>query len=183
MAVSTTDTYSGPYEANGVTVAFPFTFAAVSASEVSVIIRSATGDELVDRASYAVALATSGGTVTFFAPPVAGQIYVISDPSFLQQVQFESGQPFLPRSVNEVNDRSAARALVLKDGLARALQVPIGETMGALEPLEQRRGRLAMWGADGGLVSIDTLGIGNPDFQDDGVWNPDDPLIDDGVWG
>lgn len=129
MAVSTTDTYSGPYAANGVTVAFPFTFKAVSAADVAVIFRASDGSETVaDDGLFTVALASEGGTVTFSTAPLAlvGDVFVVSEPAFIQSVEFASGQPFLPSVVNEVNDRDVVRALYLKGKIDRAPQTPIG---------------------------------------------------------
>lgn len=127
MAVSTTDTYSGPYEANGVTVAFPFTFKAVSVDDVAIFIRPASGsDQLIDPSAYTVALAAEGGTATFVTAPASGDVYLVSEPSFLQSVIFASGQPFLPGVVNEVNDRDVVRALYLKREIDRAPKTPLG---------------------------------------------------------
>lgn len=127
MAVSSTDTYSGPYEANGVTVEFPFTFAAVDANDVGVFIRDANGaDFWADPTEYTVTLTADGGHVTYAIPPTSGDVYVASEPSFLQQVDFQAGQPFLPTVVNEVNDRDVIRALYLRNALRRSPQSPIG---------------------------------------------------------
>ncbi|WP_333883828.1 hypothetical protein [Sphingobium yanoikuyae] len=127
MAVSTTDTYSGPYTANGVTVAFPFTFKAVSVDDVGVSIKNADGSTtLVNPGAYTVALAAEGGTVTMSSAPAAGDLYIFSEPSFLQPVAFESGQPFLPSVVNEVNDRDVVRQLYLKREVERSPKAPIG---------------------------------------------------------
>lgn len=129
MAVSTTDTYSGPYAANGVTVAFPFTFKAVSTADVAVIFRASDGSETVaDDDLFTVVLASEGGTVTFSTAPLAlvGDVFVVSEPAFIQYVEFASGQPFLPSVVNEVNDRDVVRALYLKGKIDRAPQTPIG---------------------------------------------------------
>lgn len=127
MAVSTTDTYSGPYEANGVTVAFPFTFKAVSADDVAVFIRDVAGsDQLVEPSAYNVTLSDQGGSAIFETAPTAGDVYVVSEPSFLQSVIFASGQAFLPGVVNEVNDRDVVRALYLKREIDRAPRTPIG---------------------------------------------------------
>lgn len=186
MAVSTTDTYSGPYAANGVTVAFPFTFKAVSAADVAIIFRDSAGVEaLADEEAFTVTLAAEGGTATFEVAPAAivGDVFVVSEPSFIQSVEFASGQPFLPSVVNEVNDRDVVRALYLKDRADRSFTVPVGESAGTLPPLSERAGKVALFSPDGGLVGIDSLGVGNPDFQDDGLWNPASPLIDDGDWG
>lgn len=127
MAVSTTDTYSGPYVANGVTVEFPFTFKAVDTDDVGVFVRDASGnDSWFDPLAYSVSLSTEGGRVTFFAPPASGDVYVVSEPSFLQKVSFASGQAFLPAVVNEVNDRDVVRALYLLDAIRRAPKTPVG---------------------------------------------------------
>lgn len=127
MAVSTTDTYSGPYAANGVTVEFPFTFKAVSGDDVGVFIRDVAGIEtIIDTAFYSVTLSSEGGTVAMTAPPTAGDVYIFSEPSFLQPVSFAAGQAFLPTVVNEVNDRAAVRALYLKREVERAPRTPLG---------------------------------------------------------
>lgn len=129
MAVSTTDTYSGPYAANGVTVEFPFTFKAISPDDVAVIFRSSAGVETPDdEGNFSVELSATGGKVIYLVPPAAsvGDVFIVSEPSFLQSVQFSSGQPFLPAVVNEVNDRDVVRALYLKGILNRTPQVPLG---------------------------------------------------------
>lgn len=127
MAVSTTDTFSGPYQANGVTVEFPFTFKAVAASDVGVFVRDAGGnDTLISDVGYSVSLAAEGGTVIMSTAPATGDVYIFSEPSFLQPVSFATGQPYLPSVVNEVNDRDVARALWLRDQVERAPRIPIG---------------------------------------------------------
>lgn len=185
MAVSTTDTYSGPYLANGVTVAFPFGFKAVSVDDVAVILRDSLGAEtVVGDAAFSVALSDSGGTVTFTAAPAAssGEVYIVSEPSFLQSVEFASGQPFLPSVVNGVNDRDVVRALYLKERADRSLTVPRGESAGTMPPLAQRVGMLAAFSADGGMEAVPSNWNAIDGF-DDGLWNPTSPITDDGVWG
>lgn len=126
MAVSTTDTYSGPYAANGVTVEFPFTFKALTSDDVGVFIRDSGNDTVVSTDTYSVVLAAEGGTVVMLAPPSVGELYIYSEPSFLQPVNFAAGQPFLPSVVNSVNDKDVVRALYLKDQVNRSPKVPIG---------------------------------------------------------
>lgn len=183
MAVTTTDTYSGPYLANGVTVEFPFTFKAASADELRVVILDAGNEITVDPAAYTASLATVGGKVTFYAPPVSGDLYIESAPSFTQKIAFSSSQAYRPETVNEANDRAAVRDLYLKSRSDRAFTVPFGEAAGTIPPLATRAGKIALYGFDGGLEAIDTLGINNSELTDDGLWNPDDEIIDDGEWG
>lgn len=185
MAVSTTDTFSGPYLANGVTVAFPFTFKAVAPGDVAVIFRDGSGGETVaNDADFTVELSAEGGTVTFGTPPAAvvGELYVVSEPSFLQSVEFASGQPFLPSVINGVNDRDVVRALYLKDRAERSLTVPRGESAGTMPPLSQRAGMLAAFSEDGGLKAVEP-NWNAIDGYDDGLWNPALPVTDDGAWG
>lgn len=185
MAVSTTDTFSGPYLPNGVTVTFPFSFKAVSAGDVAVILRDASGGEtVVAEAAYSVTLSSEGGFVSFAVAPIAnvGELFVVSEPSFLQSVEFASGQPFLPSVVNNVNDRDVARALYLKDRIDRSFTVPRGESAGTLPPLAQRAGMLAVFSEDGGLAAVPS-NWNSTDGFDDGLWNPTSPITDDGAWG
>jgi hypothetical protein len=155
MAVSTTDTFSGPYEANGVTVEFPFTFKAVSVDDVGVFIRDAGGDEVIlDSSVYSVALAVEGGTVTMFAAPTSGDLYIFSEPSFLQPVSFASGQPFLPSVVNEVNDRDVVRALYLKREIDRSPKTPLGGGAESQYPVVKPDGS---WGFSAGTGSDPAL--------------------------
>lgn len=127
MAVSTTDTYSGPYTANGVTVAFPFTFKAASAAEVRVFLAGSDGSEAEFEADeYSVTLSAPGGTVTFATAPPSGTLYVESRPDFKQPIAFASGQPYQPQTVNEANDRAAIRDLYLRTKIDRAPTAPVG---------------------------------------------------------
>lgn len=183
MAVSTTDTYSGPYAANGSTVEFPFTFKAASESELRVFIIADGVETEVDQDDYTVSLTASGGTVAFGSAPSGGDLYIESAPSFAQSITFSSGQAYRPETVNEANDRSAIRDLHLKARADRAFTVPFGESAGSIPPLADRAGKVAIFAPDGGMVAVDSLGVSNPDFQDDGLWNLTDDIIDDGEWG
>ncbi len=136
MAVSTTDTYSGPFTANGITVEFPFTFKAASAAELRVFILDADGiEQPVAPGRYSVSLGLVGGSVIFGTAPGGGDLYIESDPVFLQEIAFSSGQPYRPDTVNEANDRAAIRDLVLKSGLDRSLKVPLAADVAGKIPV------------------------------------------------
>lgn len=127
MAVSTTDTYSGPYAANGSTVEFPFTFKAASASEVAVFFANVPGARVdVSPELYTVGLSDTGGTVVFYEAPQSGLLYIESAPEFDQKIAFSSGQSYRPETVNEANDRAAIRDLALRRMVDRAPQAPVG---------------------------------------------------------
>ncbi|WP_341896441.1 hypothetical protein [Sphingobium sp. YR657] len=154
MAVSTTDTFSGPYVANGVTVEFPFTFKAASAAELRVFVVPSDGFEYtVEVDLYRVTLAPQGGTVLFDIAPAGGDLYVESQPSFRQDIAFASGQPYQPATVNEANDRAAIRDLVLKRDVGRGVRMPIGEEGFQLPPADVRALKSLAFDSEGAPVA------------------------------
>lgn len=150
MAVTSTDTKTGPYTGNGSTTVFPFTFDVVSADDVAVDVdglRLNTGAYSVDLANKAVILSQ---------PLASGSVlYAVSDPSFEQQIQFENGSRWLAGPVNEANDRAAIRDLYLLDKVRRSPQLPfIPTTAAGRFPVVDAAGNWAFssgTGADAGL--------------------------------
>jgi len=152
MAINDSTGYSGPYLANGVTVAFPFTFAVMSGDDVSVMLRDADGVETVaSEADYSVALtgtAPSAGTVTFDAAPADGlDVFVYLDPTFDQGTTFEDGSAWKAAPVNNVNDRAALRDQALRRDVRGSLRVSMGNS---LDPVpSDRANKYLMFDADG----------------------------------
>lgn len=146
MPVNTTDNLSGPYQTNGVTVTFPFSFVAPSAAEVAVMLRDSNGTE-TSASGFVVALSAGpGGSVTFAVAPEPGyDLFVLLDPAFTQEIAFENGSAWLAEPVNEAADRSALRDLALKRDVDRGLRVPLGESAPQVLSLE---------GADGQALGI-----------------------------
>lgn len=135
MAVGTTNAMSGPFTTNGATVAFPFTFTALSTDDVTVISRDADGEETtVSDALYTVTLgAESGGTVTFDNAPLSGAtLFVLLDPGMEQETEFEQGGRYLAAAHNAALDRAALRDQALRRDVDRSIRAPVGETMGEL---------------------------------------------------
>lgn len=152
MAVSTTNAIDGPFTANGATTVFPFTFTASSASDVTVLLRDADGNDITAD-DYTVSLtAGGGGSVTFDDAPASGEVYVLLDPDFTQDTEFEQGGPFLARAVNATNDKAAARDQVLRRDVARSIRVPFGEDGLTLPAVASRAGMFPVFDADGGLA-------------------------------
>lgn len=182
MAVSTTNGFSGPFLTNGVTTVFPFTFTAPSTNEVDVVLRAADGSENSAN-GYSVSLTDGGGgAVEFGSAPASGQsLFIILDPQFTQDIEFENGSAWVAEPVNEGYDRSATRDQALKRDVQRAFKVPLGEGDFTVPPETQRAGKFMAFGEFGEPVAVDA--IVNTDMTDDGMWSPDDTLIDDGAWG
>lgn len=164
MPVTVTDAVAGPYFPNGVTRDFPFAFKIAARDEISAYQEDATGAPvLVSPANFDVQLAvdTEGGTVRFAVPPAAGsgEIYLVSDPLFTQEVLFEDEGPFNSAVLNPISDRSAIRDIWLRDQLSRSLRVGFGRT--APEIARGVSGALAV--VDGSIV-VGTGGINIVDY-------------------
>jgi len=141
----------GPLHGNDVATSFPFDFKVISPSEVLVQKVAGGVTTAADPSEYSVSVYSEGGDVAFSTPPATGtDIYIYSDPNFLQQIAFQNQTRFSPAQIGEAMDRAAVRDLVLKEGLDRAVRAPRGEPVPTLPPLASRTG-LAAW-QDGGLV-------------------------------
>lgn len=143
MAVSTTKTFSGPFIGDGVVAAFPFDFRALDPADVSVLARDAFGsDSPLDPADYSVTLSANGGTVTLADPALVDgfTVYIYSDPTFLQNTQFENGSRWIAEPVNNANDRAAVRDLALRREVSQAVRAPLGDALDPLPAASERAG-------------------------------------------
>ncbi|AIT81213.1 hypothetical protein [Novosphingobium pentaromativorans] len=150
MAVSTTNAFSGPYIANGVTTVFPFTFKAPTAAEVAVLVRDSDGSD-VDPGDYTVSINSgSGGSVSFSTAPADGlSITPYLAALFTQDLQFEDGSAWLAEPVNEGYDRSVLRDQVLKRDIDRGFKVPMGEEGPSLPSASARASKFPVFDATG----------------------------------
>jgi hypothetical protein len=156
MTVSATNAFSGPLLGNGATTAFPFTFAAQSAAEVSVY-----ADGAILGSGFTVALnsGNEGGTVTFDTAPASGvKILIASSPDFTQDVSFTDSGPYLAEAHDDANDRAAVRDIYLKGLVSRAPIGPIGETPGPLPARADLAGKFLGGDADGNLAALSGTG-------------------------
>jgi len=161
MTVEVTTYYSGPYITNGATTVFPFSFISMDADELGVLLRDADGaDTVVSTSLYSVTRAADGtGSVVFSTAPASGSdLYIFSDVSFAQSVEFEDGSGWKAAPVNSVADRSAARDIWLKGRVDRALVAPLGETGGELPSVDNRVGKFLAFDAAGEPVAADGTG-------------------------
>jgi hypothetical protein len=149
MAVSTTNAFDGPFTANGLTTAFPFTFTAQTASDVRVLVDGA------DVSGYSVEIhADGGGTVSFDTAPATGSLLIWLDPDFAQTTAFEDGSAWLAGPVNSVNDRAALRDQALARDIGRGFMVPPGESGITLPTAAGRSGKYFAFDAQGAAVLL-----------------------------
>lgn len=112
MTVTATNTLS-QLLGNGSATAFPFTFAAASASEVDVYLNGVR-----QTGGYTTSLsgAGTGGTVLFDVAPANGVAVVLaSAPAFTQASAFENNAAFRPDVFNRIHDRLTVYSLWLRD--------------------------------------------------------------------
>jgi hypothetical protein len=155
MTVYTTNAYSGPFTADGIVRAFPFTFTVLSANDVQVLVN---GGEVTSGFAISLSSTAAGGSVVFDLAPAAGAVILIAlDPSFTQTADFQDGAAWRAASVNAANDRAVLRDQVLQRDVARSLLVPLGEAGGALPGAAVRaNGFLAFDNAGLPIVSLGT---------------------------
>lgn len=167
MAVETTTAFSGPYNANGATTTFGFTFIAKAADEIGVLLRDSGGvDSVVSTSAYTVTLNANGtGSVVFTTAPASGNsVYIYSDVSFQHSIDFEDGTGWKASPVNEASDRAALRDVYLKDKVDRGLIVPVGETGFTLPAAANRASKFLAFDTDGDALAavgeLDTVPVG-----------------------
>lgn len=159
MAIDNTDSFSGPYLTNGVTTVFPFSFTALTASDVEVMLRAADGTESAASGFVVSIDPAGGGSVTFAAAPAAGsELFVMLEPEFTQPIAFENGSAWLAEPVNEVADRGAQRDIWLRERVGRAVSVPFGEEAQVLPPAAQRANKFQGYDALGRPISMPGTG-------------------------
>ena len=144
MTVADTSRRAGPYEGNGSTKEFAFTFKIFQASDLFVAKSSDDGEvALVLNTDYTVRLnanqdTTPGGTIVL-PEPLADGIYLsaISQVDYSQLAVFTNKGGFYPETLNECYDKITILCQQLKELMGRAITVDITDTMSAKD-LKQR---------------------------------------------
>lgn len=136
MTVPATPRRAGPFNGNGVTTSFPFTFKVFSDEDIRVVLADTDGVEttLVLDSTYSVTLngdqdASPGGTITY---PLSGDplatsetLTVVGNESYTQELDLPSGGNFSPRALENALDRMTFQIQQLAEGLGRALTLPV----------------------------------------------------------
>ncbi|WP_088183963.1 hypothetical protein [Sphingobium sp. Z007] len=128
MGVTKTNAYDGPFYPNGIATSFPFSFRAMSATEVQLI---APDGQPLTGFNFTIIPAenTEGGSVVFGTPPTATQLpefLIVSVPAFGVGIDLGSVTAFNPRTLNPSFDRLAVQNIYLQDQIDRTPRAPIG---------------------------------------------------------
>jgi hypothetical protein len=161
VTVATNTRIAGPFAGNGVTVAFPFTFRTMAATDVTVTALTAGVETAkANPADFTVVLnadqdAAPGGTVTaVVAPPVGTSWYVSSDTDPTQAVVVTNGGGFFPSVFNSVFDRVTVFAQELRALMRRAPKLPLTSGLTNIVFPVAANGILA-WNAAGTALTAD----------------------------
>lgn len=151
-----------------------------------VIVETVDGVQQMAGADYSISgdgRAAQGFVTTLkaYAPDV--KLMVRRRTPALQDAVTDPFKPLPAHTLERELDRRALIEQEVADEAGRSFRAPIGETVGAIPPLAQRGGRLALYGFDGEMLAIDTLNVGNPEIVDYGEWGEDGDIIDLGEWG
>ncbi len=136
MTVPATARRAGPFNGNGVTTSFPFTFKVFAAADLAVVVADDDGIETapVLNSGYSVTLngdqdASPGGSVTYplsGAPlPVGSTLTIAGAIPYDQTLDLPGGGAFSPRAIENALDRTTQQIQQLDEELGRALTLPL----------------------------------------------------------
>lgn len=176
MTIATQSRTAGPFECNGSTTVYPFTFKVFTASDVSVIFRNtASGNEakLVLNVDYTVALnsnqnANPGGSITINGPAYesGNTLTLTSELQYLQPTDLTNNGGFYPKVISDALDRLTIFAQQIRGLATRSLKFPISDgNLDATVPgKDQRKGRVLAFDAVTGLPMpgplVEGIGVG-----------------------
>lgn len=131
MTVPATTRRAGPFNGNGVTVSFPFSFKVFASADL-LVLRALNGleTELVEGVDYTVTLnsdqeADPGGTVTLPAALASGYtLAILGDVDYDQQLDLPSGGAFRPQVLEDALDRTVIQVQQVRETLDRVLTLP-----------------------------------------------------------
>lgn len=124
---------AGPYEGDGKTKSFPFSFYVFSANDVKVVtsVKDSTVEETLEKdVDYSVTVnadqnATPGGTVVLTNALASNHaLSILSDLAYTQEMQLTNFSRFPPEILNSAMDRTVILIQQLKELAGRHLTVP-----------------------------------------------------------
>jgi hypothetical protein len=127
MTVSSTTTKVS-YSGNGSTTVFAYTFKIFAAAEITVIIRSSTGTEIVKSLTTHYTLSNigvdGGGNVTFGSAPASGEtVVLIRNTPNTQTLDLVENDPFLSSSFEDTLDKITHQLIEQQEEIDRSIKV------------------------------------------------------------
>lgn len=169
MTISSTTRKAGPFNGNGVTTSFPFTFKVFAKSDIAVVRTMPSGIEktLVLNSDYSVALngdqdANPGGTITY---PISGtplptgwRLTAIGTLGNIQPTDITNGGGFYPQVIENALDRVTMLIQQLDEEVDRTIRIAVSDdsTEGLKLPAQDGRAtRILGFDADGNFTTYE----------------------------
>lgn len=139
MTVSSSSAQGGPYEGNGATVTFSFTFQVQSEEDVRVVFTTGSSDVLVDtdlvyNTDYTVSInadqeTSPGGSITCTIAPLADQyITILRNVEATQGADLQNQGGFYPQVIENALDKLTMLLQQFRVDLSRALTLSYADT-------------------------------------------------------
>lgn len=168
MTISSTTRRAGPFQGNGATTSFPFTFKVFDKTDIAVTLADSVDNEtlLVLDSDYSVTLnadqnGAPGGTITY---PITGSpmdalhtVVMIGSLADLQPTQLANNGGFYPATIEDALDRAVILIQQQAEVVARTISVPVSDAItGQLPGNSGRSLRALIFDVNGNpTVSVD----------------------------
>ena len=138
MTITSEDARTGPYNGNGVTVAFSYDFKVTDQAHLVVTLTSAAGVNTIQTITTEYSVAgvgdEGGGTITMVTAPASGvQLTITRDVTRTQGVDLVNRGSFLPATIETALDKLTQICQDLDELLNRMPRFPVSSTLTAVE--------------------------------------------------
>lgn len=130
MTISSETRKAGPFNGNGVTTSFPFTFKTFAGADVKVIYTDADAVEtvLVLDSDYTIALnedqnANPGGTVSYSTLITGEKLTLLGNVEYTQETDIQNQGGFYPEVIENALDKLTMQVQQVKEQVDRAVKV------------------------------------------------------------
>lgn len=136
MTITAQTSKTGPYNGNGTTTVFSYTFEVQDEAHLVVTLADATGVETVQvlNTDYTVSGVgnANGGQITMTSPPATGYtLTIFRDVPLTQDVDLENRRSVAPEVLEDAYDKLTQIAQDLNEELSRTLQVAVSQPSGS----------------------------------------------------
>ena len=147
MTISSLDSKSGPYNWDGSSAEFAYTFRIIEVSHLRVLYTDAEGAEqlLVLNDHYIVGGegVDDGGNISMIADASRiGKITILRNPPFTQETDLQNQGAFHAQSVEDRFDLLTMQSQALKEEVGRSVKIPASSSIAGVDPLIANVSRL-----------------------------------------
>src|SRR5205085_3809707 len=169
MTLPATARRAGPYNSNGVTTAFGFTFKVFDEADVRVVVNDdGVESDAVLNSDYTVTLnedqeAAPGGEVIFLAAPDGPTVTVVGEIEYSQPTQLPDGGAYRARTNMNALDRLAMLIQQVREMFGRAIKFPVSDDdslQTTLPTAGLRAGKAVVFDENGGVT------VSRDDYED-----------------